>query len=819
MRRSIALALLALLIGLSVGAPVSAAEPSASGPVPSVAPEPSSDPSTDPSSEPPVEPSTAPVPPDPTAAPSVEPSVPAATPEAPADTPAPVATDPAPVTDLAGRPDTTGRYIVMLKSSADPNAVVAKHAARDRIKADRSFTKAFRGFTSRLTGAQRTALLADANVLAVVPDEVIELTAQTLPTGVARVGGMLNPVAAIDGTDARVNADVAIVDTGIATHPDLNVAGGYNCSTSDRSAWRDVEGHGTHVAGTVAALDNGIGVVGVAPGARVWAVKILNDDGYGLLSWYVCGLDWILAQRDPSDSSRPLFEAVNMSVTKDGRDDNACGASNADPLHAAICRVVAGGITVVAAAANDSGAASFRVPASYNEVITVSALADTDGKAGSLGGNKCYSWGGYDQDDTFADFSNYGADVDLIAPGKCIWSTRPGSSYGYSSGTSMSAPTVTGAVALYKASRPNATPAEVKEALQYLGNLGWKWSTDPDAYHEKLLDVSRIGSLGSFNLGLGPVDLTREGAAVIAAPITVTRSASFFERVKLSVTGVPSGWTATLSATSLIGWTATAATLTVNVPAGVAEGRYDLRVTGTNQGRTDYINVPVTVAVDAPTAAAPVGYVTYGVKLGSTVPVRVAWPAATDPSSAIAGYEVQTSINGGAYGYTVSTSGSVHEVLRSVGLNGASYRFRVRARDSAGNWSAWATAANPTRVYVVDDRSSTLTYNGSWARVAYAYAANGTLTRSSQTGAGVRLTFTGRGVAIVAPRNAYRGSIDVYLDGVFVKTVLLKTSTSVTRQVVIARAWTSVGTHTIQLKVRGGNTYPLVEFDAFLVDK
>lgn len=815
MRRSIALALLALLIGLPVGAPVSAAEPTSSEPAPIVSSEPSSEPSADPS----VDPSPEPVAPDPTADPSVDPTAPAATPVDPTAKPTPAATDPAPATDLAGRPDATGRYIVMLKSGADPTAVIAKHAARDRIKAERSFTKAFRGFTSRLTGAQRTALLADANVLAVVPDEVIELTAQTIPTGISRVGGKLNPLASINGSDNRIDADVAIVDTGIATHPDLNVAGGYNCSTSDRTAWRDVEGHGTHVAGTVGALDNGIGVVGVAPGARVWGVKILNDTGYGLLSWYVCGLDWIVAQRDPSDSSRPLFEAVNMSVTKDGRDDNACGASNADPLHAAICRVVAGGITVVAAAANDSGAASFRVPASYNEVITVSALADTDGKAGSLGGNKCYSWGGYDQDDTFADFSNYGADVDLIAPGKCIWSTRPGSTYSYSSGTSMSAPAVTGAVALYKASRPSATPAEVKEALQYLGNLGWKWSTDPDAYHEKLLDVSRIGSLGSFNIGIGSADLIREGAAVIAVPITLTRSSTFFERVKLSVTNVPSGWTASLSATSLIGWTATAASMTVTVPAGVAEGRYDLRVVATNQGRADYINVPVTVAVDAPTAGAPVGYLTYGVQLGSTVQVRVAWPAATDPSSAIAGYEVQTSINGGTYGYTVATSASVREVLRTVGLNGASYRFRVRAKDSAGNWSAWATAAALTRVYVVDDRSSTLVYNGSWARVAYPYAANGTLTRSSLPGSGVKLTFTGRGVAIVAPRNAYRGSIDVYLDGVFVKTVVLKTSTSATRQVVIARAWTTVGTHTIWMRVRSGNTYPLVEFDAFLVDK
>ena len=180
------------------------------------------------------------------------------------------------------------------------------------------------------------------------------------------------------------------------------------------------------MAGTVAALDNSFGVVGVAPGARVWGVKILNDNGYGLISWYVCGLDWILAQRDPNDSSRPLFEAVNMSVTKDGSDDHNCGLTNKDPLHQAICRVTAGGITVVAAAANDSHNASRNIPASYDEVITVSALADTDGKAGGLGGNRCFSWGGYDKDDTFADFSNYGADVDIMAPGKCILSTIPG---------------------------------------------------------------------------------------------------------------------------------------------------------------------------------------------------------------------------------------------------------------------------------------------------------------------------------------------------------------------------------------------------------
>ena len=159
-----------------------------------------------------------------------------------------------------------------------------------------------------------------------MPDEVISLEAQTTPRGVRRVFAPKNPISRIDGIDQRVDADVAIVDTGIdKDHPDLNVVGGVNCSTSNRAAWDDGNGHGTHVAGIVGALDNGIGVVGVAPGVRLWAVRILNSSGAGLVSWYVCGLDWITAQRDPADPSRPLIEAVNMSVAKTGSDDHNCG--------------------------------------------------------------------------------------------------------------------------------------------------------------------------------------------------------------------------------------------------------------------------------------------------------------------------------------------------------------------------------------------------------------------------------------------------------------------------------------------------------------
>ena len=403
----------------------------------------------------------------------------------------------------ASTADPTGRWIVVYKNGTNVAGTSARLAKAGRFTVDRTFKSAFRGMTAKLTLRQVRSVRRDPAVASVVPDEKIELAAtiQVIPTGIDRISGRLSDAANIDGVDERVDADVAIVDTGIASVADLNVAGGYNCSTTNRSLWRDVQGHGTHVAGTVGAIDNGSGVVGVAPGVRLWAVKILDDSGSGLLSWYVCGLDWIAAQRDPLDPTRPMIESVNMSVTKWGQDDQNCGNTNDDILHQAICRVVAGGITVVAAAANDHGSAAARVPAAYNEVITVSALADSDGKPGALGGPRCFSWGSYDDDDSFANFSNYGSDVDIIAPGKCIWSTLPGGLFDYMSGTSMAAPHVSGAAALLKSMRPNLTPVGVKQVLQDLGTLDWKITSDPDPYHEKLLNVSRISPRGVSVIG------------------------------------------------------------------------------------------------------------------------------------------------------------------------------------------------------------------------------------------------------------------------------------------------------------------------------
>ncbi|MBA2373879.1 MAG: S8 family serine peptidase, partial [Chloroflexi bacterium] len=371
--------------------------------------------------------------------------------------------------------------IVVLDRDADVDAALARGRARG-VSADLVFRHAARGYSAKLTPAQATALRSDPSVDAVVEDSVVELAAElprTVPTGVRRVGTLGSPTAGIDGVDTRVGVDVAIIDTGIQKdHPDLNVGGGKNCVPNEApTAWgTDGHGHGTHVAGTVGALDNGVNVdgvdvVGVAPGARLWAVKVFQANGESLISWIVCGIDWVVAKKDLDGGQ--TIEVANMSLIDEGRDDGNCGYTNADLEHRAICRAVGLGVTFVVAAGNYATTTSAWIPAAYNEVITVSALADFDGLPGGLKPSTCSSFGQTDVDDTFADFSNYGYDVDLIAPGKCIRSTYKGSTYATMSGTSMATPTVAGAAALYLATHPDTSPAEVRAALRAAGSNDW----------------------------------------------------------------------------------------------------------------------------------------------------------------------------------------------------------------------------------------------------------------------------------------------------------------------------------------------------------
>lgn len=220
------------------------------------------------------------------------------------------------------------------------------------------------------------------------------------------------------GNDVRV----CIVDTGIdPTHPDLieNIAGGKNFTSNDPNAWQDDHGHGTHVAGIVAAASNAIGIVGVAPKAKIYAMKVLDGSGAGTVSGIADGI---------LECIKIGANVINMSLGGDKP-----GAGYYDPMAAAVQTAIDAGIEVVVAAGNNVGQdiANY-VPASYPGVIAVGAVQ-------RIGVNKI----------GLAYFSNIGLGAkDYVAPGLNIRSTYPGGNYAIMSGTSMAAPHVTGVVAL-----------------------------------------------------------------------------------------------------------------------------------------------------------------------------------------------------------------------------------------------------------------------------------------------------------------------------------------------------------------------------------
>lgn len=381
----------------------------------------------------------------------------------------------------AGTDRIPGRYVVVLVDSADSAAVARDHARSQGASVDHVYSHALKGYSASMSDEAAARIADDSRVQWVEADRTVTTLEQTLPTGIDRSDAELSPTAKIDGVDDRVDVDVAVIDTGIdLDHPDLNVytPGAKNCSTG-RSA-DDGNGHGSHVAGTVGALDNSIGPVGIAPGARLWPVRVLNNAGSGSTSSVICGIDFVTANASS-------IEIANMSLGGSGSDDGDCGNTNNDAEHKAICRSVAAGVTYVVAAGNSYVDAAGSIPAAYDEVITVSALADFNGLPGGGAAATCRS----DVDDTFADFSNYGLDVDLIAPGVCIYSTWKRGGYNTISGTSMASPHVAGGAALYKANNPSASPEQVKSALQGAGTLDWTWpSEDKDGVQEVLLNVA-----------------------------------------------------------------------------------------------------------------------------------------------------------------------------------------------------------------------------------------------------------------------------------------------------------------------------------------
>ncbi|HEY8465944.1 MAG TPA: S8 family serine peptidase [Solirubrobacterales bacterium] len=399
-------------------------------------------------------------------------------------------------------------YVVVYDDSAGAVGTETEERADELgFEAERRYRHAVEGFAAELTPEQVRELRADEEIAAVTPDRPVWATTAALAKGDFAPAGVRRILAAQAGTVRRASAGaVAVLDTGIdLDHPDLTVARGPNCITPGAPPADDA-GHGTHVAGTIAARNDGDGVVGVAPGTKVYAVKVLDGQGKGKLSTILCGIDWVTA-----NAAALGIKVANMSLSGYGPPVRTC-ATTTDPEHRAICASTAAGVTYVVSAGNLSEAFDHpdkpRTPAAYPEVLTVTAVADGDGKPGAAG-RTCRE---KETDDKVASFSNYavtaaGAAHTVAAPGVCVFSTAP-DGYATMTGTSMATPHVAGVVALCRGEAGTPGPCSgmtPAETVAYVRDLAETHNAAHPAY-------------GFWGDAFRPLDATRHFGLLVRAP-------------------------------------------------------------------------------------------------------------------------------------------------------------------------------------------------------------------------------------------------------------------------------------------------------------
>jgi subtilisin family serine protease len=337
----------------------------------------------------------------------------------------------------AAAPD--GRLVVTWRDTAPASVAVDGVAAVHRSRANnhRSVVVARGG----RAGDVAAALRSDARVRSVVPDAVGAVADWPQggdPNDTYYVANQHDlPLIGVPGawtlTTGAPSVVIGLLDTGYeGTHPDLAaipIVAPYNARTGTTTV-TDVYGHGTHVAGTIAAqANNGIGVAGIAPGIRMMPVKVMDNTGQGYWSDFLEGVDWARTHG---------ASIVNLSL------GGTLTASQAAAFQPTFDAAYNAGVLVVAAAGNNNRNEPF-YPASFAHVISVAATTNSDTKAS---------------------FSNFGPAVDLSAPGYNIYSTYPGGTYKLMSGTSMATPHVVGLAALIRSYHPTYTVDEVETAME-----------------------------------------------------------------------------------------------------------------------------------------------------------------------------------------------------------------------------------------------------------------------------------------------------------------------------------------------------------------
>ena len=403
--------------------------------------------------------------------------------------------------DCTGQPKPKERYIVTLQDDVSVDDFIKEHG----FKPTRHL-RGFKMFVHDLDEDEAAALRKDKRrVRAVEKDGPVTVSGQTIPTGLQRMAIPQFPVAHINGSNESLNVDVAVIDTGIDPHEELSIYQTYFAFSGDGT---DSVGHGTSVAGIIAASDNGTGVVGVAPGVRLWNIKVIGPPPYNAWSYVLSGMNYVYQHSNE-------ISVANISITNEGT------AAPISSLRGATQRLVRSGIVVVAAAGNNNydlagpdgvyGTGDDALPASLAEAMAVSAMDPTGDvfwvvTPGSLGSN--YSAiprpaVTNNPDPTVVYPVSNGGAIDVAAPGVSILTTGSGvdtngigHNYVLATGTSFAAPHVTGLVALYIAANGRAhdekgvykiRQAIIDQSQALQPQSAWAHAAqDPDTNHEAL---------------------------------------------------------------------------------------------------------------------------------------------------------------------------------------------------------------------------------------------------------------------------------------------------------------------------------------------